>query len=70
MTLSHCQIFVDESEADLSSMKEGPDYKISLVDHEVRTNQDDHRFVPVVTISLSQNVTVSLLRHFGFFSMI
>jgi len=57
------KIFVDESEADLSSMKEGPDYKISLVDHEVRTNQDDHRFVPVVTISLSQNVTVSFDGH-------
>ena len=52
---------MDEREADISSMLVGTDYSISLADHEVRTQQDDRRFVPVVTVSLAQNVTVSTL---------
>ncbi|KAL5247537.1 hypothetical protein ACHWQZ_G019426 [Mnemiopsis leidyi] len=56
-------IRVDEREADISSMLVGTDYSISLADHEVRTQQDDRRFVPVVTVSLAQNVTVSFDGH-------
>ena len=45
----------------LGSVIEGADYIISLADHQVRTQQDDRRFVPVVTVKLSENITVIIL---------
>ncbi|XP_063693825.1 sushi, von Willebrand factor type A, EGF and pentraxin domain-containing protein 1-like isoform X1 [Bolinopsis microptera] len=57
------KVTVDAIEMNLGSVIEGADYIISLADHQVRTQQDDRRFVPVVTVKLSENITVSFDGH-------